>query len=42
MIENARKHPMFRKGVAYITLPLAWPHAEFIQTWSLYRKTFRK
>lgn len=42
MIENARKHPMFKKGIAYITLPLAWPHAEFIQTWNLYRKTFGK
>ena len=40
MIENTRKHPMFSKGVAYITLPLAWPHAEFIQTWNLYKKTF--
>jgi GH15 family glucan-1,4-alpha-glucosidase len=42
MIENSRKHPMFKKGVAYVTLPLAWPHAEFIQTWILYKKTFGK
>ncbi len=42
MIENTRKHPMFKKGVAYITLPLAWPHAEFIRTWNLYKKTFGK
>ena len=42
LIENARKHPMFRRGVAYITLPLAWPHAEFIRTWNLYKKTFGK
>lgn len=40
MIENARKHPMFKKGLAYITLPLTWPHAEFIITWNLYQKTF--
>jgi GH15 family glucan-1,4-alpha-glucosidase len=40
MIENARKHPMFRKGVAYIAIPLSWPHAEFIRTWKLYKKTF--
>ncbi|MFH1849732.1 MAG: glycoside hydrolase family 15 protein [archaeon] len=40
MINNARKHPMFKKGIAYITLPLAWPHAEFIRTWNLYRETF--
>lgn len=37
MIENTRKHPMFKKGLAYITLPLAWPHAEFIRTWNLYK-----
>jgi GH15 family glucan-1,4-alpha-glucosidase len=42
MIGNARKHPMFRKGVAYVTLPLAWPHAEFIQTWDLYKRVFGK
>ena len=40
MIENARKHPMFKKGLAYITMPLAWPHAEFITTWNLYKKVF--
>ncbi len=42
MIENARKHPMFRKGKAFITLPLAWPHADFIHTWNLYRERFGK
>jgi GH15 family glucan-1,4-alpha-glucosidase len=42
MIKNTRKHPMFKKGVAYVTLPLAWPHAEFIQTWGLYKKVFGK
>jgi GH15 family glucan-1,4-alpha-glucosidase len=40
MIENARKHPVFRKGTAYITLPLAWPHAEFIRVWKLYKEVF--
>lgn len=40
MIKNARKHRMFKKGIAYITLPLAWPHAEFIRTWNLYKKVF--
>jgi GH15 family glucan-1,4-alpha-glucosidase len=40
MIENARKHPMFKKGLAYITIPLAWPHAEFIITWNAYKKYF--
>ncbi|MFC1728001.1 glucoamylase [Nanoarchaeota archaeon] len=41
LIENARKNPMFKKGVAYITTPLAWPHAEFIRTWNLYKKVFK-
>jgi len=42
MINHARKHPMFRKGIAYITLPLSWPHAEFIRVWNLYKKVFLK
>jgi len=41
LINNARKHPMFRKGLAYITTPLAWPHAEFIRTFNLYREKFK-
>ncbi len=41
LIENARKHPMFKKGTAYITTPLAWPHAEFIRTWNLYKEVFK-
>ncbi len=41
LIENARKHPMFKKGIAYITLPLTWPHAEFIRAWTLYKNTFK-
>ncbi len=40
MIDNARKNPSFKKGIAYITTPLAWPHAEFIRTWNLYKETF--
>ncbi len=40
MIENARKHPMYKKGLAYITIPLAWPHAEFIRTYKLYSERF--
>ena len=42
MVENARKHPLYKKGVACVTLPLAWPHAEFIQTWNLFKETFGK
>ncbi len=40
MIRNARRNPMFKKGIAYITTPLAWPHAEFIRTWNLYKEVF--
>lgn len=40
MINNAKKHPTFKKGIAYITLPLAWPHAEYIRTLNLYKETF--
>ncbi len=40
MIKNVEKHPMFKKGIAYAIAPLAWPHAEFIRTWKLYRKVF--
>ena len=40
LIDNARKHPMYKKGIAYITTPLAWPHAEFIRTWNLYKRVF--
>ena len=40
MIDNAREHPSFKKGVAYITTPLAWPHAEFIRTYNLYKLVF--
>lgn len=38
LINNARKHPMFKKGIAYITTPLAWPHAEFIRTWNCLKR----
>lgn len=40
MVRNARKNPMFKKGIAYITLPLAWSHAEFIRTFNLYKDIF--
>jgi len=40
MIKNARNHPTYKKGTAYITLPLAWAHAEYIRTYNLYRKKF--
>lgn len=40
MIENARNHPKFMDGIAYVTLPLAWSHAEYIRTYNLYKKNF--
>lgn len=40
MIKNARNHPSYQDGVAYITLPLAWAHAEFIRTYNLYKEKF--
>ncbi len=40
MIKNARNHPTYKEGTAYITLPLAWAHAEYIRTYNLYRKKF--
>lgn len=48
MIENTRKHVAYRRhkhfkeGVAYITIPLAWPHAEFIRTYNLYKTVWPK
>lgn len=40
MIENARKHPTYKSGTAYISLPLAWAHAEYIRTYNLYKEKF--
>ncbi len=41
MLKNIRKsEPYKTKGLAYSVLPLAWPHAEFIRTWNLYRDVF--
>lgn len=40
MIQNARNHPLYDEGIAYITIPLAWAHAEFIRTYNLYKKQF--
>lgn len=40
MIENARKHPAYEDGLAYITIPLSWAHAEYIRTYNLYKQQF--
>ncbi|MFH1544733.1 MAG: glycoside hydrolase family 15 protein [archaeon] len=38
MLENTRKHPTFKKGIAYSVLPLMWAHADFIRTWNLIKQ----
>ncbi len=40
MVRNTRKNKMYKKGLAYSVLPLAWAHAEFIRTWILYKERF--
>jgi GH15 family glucan-1,4-alpha-glucosidase len=41
MIENIRDTELYKKhDLAYSVLPLAWPHAEFIRTWRLYKEKF--
>jgi GH15 family glucan-1,4-alpha-glucosidase len=40
MIKNAKNHPTYKDGTAYITLPLAWAHAEYIRTYNLYKNKF--
>ncbi len=42
MLENAKKHPLFKKGIVHVIEPLAWPHAEFIMTWNLYKETLER
>jgi len=42
MIENVRSHPKWKEGFAYVTMPLIWPHAEFIRAYNNYRKKFIK
>jgi GH15 family glucan-1,4-alpha-glucosidase len=36
MIENIKKHPKWEDGLAYVTTPLLWPHAEYIKTYKLW------
>ncbi len=36
MIENTRNHPKWQDGLAYVTIPLIWPHAEFISAYHSY------
>lgn len=41
MIKNIHKNKLFKRGLAYSVLPLAWPHAEFIRTYNLYKRVFK-
>lgn len=41
MIENTRKHPKWKDGLAYVTIPLIWPHAEYIRAYVNYMDKFQ-
>ncbi|AKB85433.1 hypothetical protein MCMEM_1380 [Methanococcoides methylutens MM1] len=40
MIENVRSHPKWNDGMAYVTIPLIWPHAEYIRAYKNYVEKF--
>ena len=40
MIENVRSHPKWKDGMAYVTIPLIWPHAEYIIAYKDYIDKF--
>lgn len=40
MIKNVKSHPKWKDGLAYVTMPLIWPHAEYIRSYSNYRQRF--
>ncbi|MDA0524416.1 glucoamylase [Methanococcoides alaskense] len=40
MIENVRNHPKWKDGMAYVTIPLIWPHAEYIRAYKDYIEKF--
>ncbi|MCG7850499.1 MAG: glucoamylase [ANME-2 cluster archaeon] len=40
MIDLIREHPKWKEGFAYVTMPLIWPHAEFIIAYNNYKKKF--
>ena len=40
LIEDIRAHPKWKDGLAYVTIPLIWPHAEFIISYKKYRDKF--
>ncbi|MBN2110653.1 MAG: glucoamylase, partial [Methanosarcinaceae archaeon] len=40
MTDDVRSHPMWEGGLAYVTIPLIWPHAEFIISYKKYMDKF--
>lgn len=40
MIKNVRSHPKWKDGMAYVTIPLIWPHAEYIRAYKDYIDKF--
>lgn len=40
MIENIKSHPKWSEGLAYVTTPLIWAHADYIQAYIKYKNTF--
>lgn len=42
MIRGIKKHPMWKEGLAYVVVPLIWPHAEYIMAYNDYKEAFLK
>ncbi|WP_245526258.1 glycoside hydrolase family 15 protein [Methanohalophilus mahii] len=40
MIEHVRAHPKWNDGLAYVTIPLIWPHAEYIRAYKNYMNKY--
>ncbi len=35
-----KRHPMWKEGLAYVVVPLIWPHAEYIMAYNDYKEAF--
>jgi len=40
MMKGIEEHPMWEEGLAYVVLPLIWPHAEYILAYNDYKEAF--
>jgi GH15 family glucan-1,4-alpha-glucosidase len=40
MIEGIKSHPLWKKGLAYVVMPLIWPHAEYVMAHNDYKDVF--